>query len=109
MKFYQIILFVSLIIYIYTAEDENEKCYKAPAKSADDCQNLKTTKDYCCYVKGKLDGSDVSMCAPISKDKYDNIKDYIKELEDGGADVDKFDCKSIYLELSVLSFILLLL
>ena len=49
------------------------------------------------------------MCISVTKNDYDNIKEYKKSLEGQGYVVDKLDCKSIYLELSLLSFILLLL
>ena len=107
MKFYNIILFASLILYILSISCNA----KDSAGSSDDCKDLPSgyTDGHCCFVKGKKDGNDVAVCIPLKKSEYDNIKDYIKSLEDDGADVKKLDCKSIYLELSILSFILLLL
>lgn len=106
MKFYQIILFVSLILYIYS---EDKEC-GGDASSAKDCKDLKVEEGYhCCYVKGKQNNKEVSMCIPVSQAHYDKIKDYIKELKDGGAEVKKLDCKSYYLKFSILSFILLFL
>ena len=108
MKFYNIILFASLILYIFSIQCDG----KGEAGSSDDCKDLPIGTGYsnCCFVKGKKDSEDVATCIPLTKNQYDNIKDYIKELEeDGSTDVKKLDCKSIYLELSILSFILLLL
>jgi len=116
MKFYQIIFFVSLILYIYsegteTGTETEEKCQiSVTANSIKDCKDLKTSKPHCCYVKGTQNGSKVNGCLALSKDNYDNIKDYIKKIEkENNADIDKLDCKSIYLELSLLSFVLLFL
>jgi hypothetical protein len=108
MKFYNIILFASLILYILSSACSD----KESAESSDDCKNLSTSKadGHCCFVKGKdLNKKDISRCISLEKSEYDNIKDYIKSLENQGAEVKKLDCKSIYLELSILSFILLLL
>ena len=107
MKFYNIILFASLILYILS-EDECDQ--KTSASKAKDCKDLKTSDgDHCCYLKAKNDGKEYSGCTSVSKEAYDKIKDYIKEMEKTGGKVKKLDCKSIYLELSILSFIFLLL
>lgn len=110
MKFYKIILFVSLILYIYS-EDKYCGDSSVSASKAKDCKDLKLADKYsnCCYVKGKQNNVDVSTCISLTKDQYNNIKDYIKELESGGADVKKLDCNSYFLELSILSFILIFL
>jgi len=109
MKFYNIILFTSLILCILTDEC-NEK---DSASSKKDCKDLKTDGYKCCYYKVKINSGDETGCTSVTKTQYDNIKDYIKEWEDEMKNEDlkvkKIDCKSIYLELSVLGFILLLL
>jgi hypothetical protein len=109
MKFYNIILFASLILYIYSDSACNSK---TSADKAKDCKDLATSdaEDYCCYAKGKDENKQsLSRCVTITKENYNKIKDYIKSLEDKGYEVKKLDCKSSYLELSVLSIILLLL
>jgi len=109
MKFYNIILFASLILYILSDECEG----KESASSKKDCKDLKTDGYKCCFIKVKDKDGESSGCTTVSKENYDNIKDYIKKWEEEGKSEDlkikKLDCKSIYLELSVLSFILLLL
>jgi hypothetical protein len=108
MKFYNIIFFASLILYILSSDCSNKK----NAESSKDCQDLETSDSdgHCCFAKGKdKNSSQVSMCISVTKNDYDNIKEYKKSLEGQGYVVDKLDCKSIYLELSLLSFILLLL
>ncbi len=109
MKFYNIILFASLILCIYSQSACDSKTQASKAK---DCKDLQTTnsEDHCCYAKGKDENSkDISGCVTVTKENYDKIKDFIKSLKDKGYEVKKIDCKSIYLKLSVLSFILLLL
>ena len=108
MKFYNIILFASLILYILSEDNECEQ--KTSASKAKDCKDLKASDgDHCCYLKAKKDDQEYSGCTPVSKEAYNKIKDYIKEMEKTGGKVKKLDCKSIYLELSILSFIFLLL
>jgi hypothetical protein len=109
MKFYKIILFVSLILSIYSStlcsDDE------ATGSSAKDCE--KYEKDdgfpYCCFLKGTDEGKSVETCISLTKQQYDNIKNTMKSLEENDYEIKKLDCKSFYLELSILSFILLLL
>ncbi len=109
MKFYNIILFASLILYILSDECNS----KESASSKKDCKDLKTDSYKCCFLKAKDKDGEGSSCMSVTKEEYDNIKDYIKKMEELGKSEDlkikKLDCKSIYLELSVLSFILLLL
>lgn len=113
MKFYNIILFASLILFIYTEDTQKSECdSKTSAEKAKDCKDLKTynSDQHCCYAKGKdKSGNTMSACVIVDKDNYDNIKDFIEKLEDQGYEVKKLDCKSNYLELSILIFILLLL
>ena len=107
MKFYNIILFASLILYILSSD-----CDGKDAESAKDCKDLTSahTDGKCCFIKGvDVNKNSVSACFSLKKSDYDDIDAFIKSYEDKGADIDKVDCKSIYLELSILSFILLLL
>ena len=105
MKFYKIILFASIILSIYS-----DLCGIAiDPNSRKDCDKLEKTTafPYCCFIKGKdAEGNEVKNCYPISQEKYDNIKDYKKTLGDS---IKEIDCKSINLDLSILSFIFLLL
>ena len=107
MKFYTFILFASLIILSIS---DDSACDGKDADSAKDCKDIKISNSHCCYLKAKdEDGKSHSMCYSITDDQYNKIKDHIKEMEKGGGKVKKLDCKSIYLELSILSFIFLLL
>ena len=106
MKFYTFILFASLI---FLSKSDDNVCYGKSAESAKDCKDIKVTGQHCCYLKGKYNGITANICILISDNEYNNIKDTIKEMEKGDGDVKKLDCKSIYLELSILIFIFLLL
>jgi hypothetical protein len=108
MKFY-IIIFVSLILSIYSGNTCDVE--HSTGSSAKDCNKLEKLSGYpyCCYFKLTDDEGERKGCMPLTKNDYDNIKDYIKKAENEGATVKDLDCKSIYLELSILSFILLLL
>ncbi len=111
MKFYKIILFISLILSIYSGTT----CSLGNniiASSPDDCENyeIEEGKPYCCYYKATENGKPVETCYPLTKAQYKDIDGTIDSIEeDGDITVDKLDCKSIYIELSILSFILLLL
>ena len=77
-----------------------------------DCDKLDkvTGFPYCCFIKSKdKSGNEGTACIPVSQNDYDNIKDYKKSLENLGGTVKKIDCKSFYIEFSLLSLILLLL
>ena len=109
MKFY-IIIFVSLILSIYsgnTCDGEH-----STGSSAKDCNKLEKESGYpyCCYFKFIGPEGEKEVCIPLTQSDYDDIKNFIKEIE---KDVDittkDLDCKSIYLKLSILIFIMLLL
>lgn len=74
-------------------------------KFSDDDKNSRY--EYCCYLE---DGDDKS-CVPLTKYQYENIKDYakIQKLTGPVSEDAKIDCKSLYLEISLLSILLLLL
>jgi hypothetical protein len=106
MKFYTFILFASLI---FLSKSDDNGCDEKSAESSKDCKDIKVTGYHCCYLKAKDDEDEYNGCTLITDTQYNNIKDTIKEWEKDGGDVKKLDCKSIYLELSILIFIFLLL
>ena len=106
MKTFQLLAFLCLIIFTY------QLCSKYDAKK-EDCkaENLsddeKKLAEYCCFFK---DG-DNTWCGPLSEYRYKHIKDVIKisRLENGYDEDYSIDCKSLYLQISLLSLLLLLL
>ena len=106
MKTFQILALFCLIIYTY------QKCEKYNAKK-EDCktenfdETEKKTAKYCCFKKGGLDDDS---CEAFSEYRYKHIKDVIKlaRLNGNGEDY-SIDCKSLYLQISALSLLLILL
>ena len=113
-----LLLTILLVSQFYCQLSECQQ--KTSAKKDKDCKDLKVSDGMykCCYTKGKAtvlgETVDYERCAEIDKDGYDNIKDYLKKAEDsakklgGEYDLDKFDCNSNYLLISIISLILLL-
>lgn len=108
MKIFTVLISILLLTYINT-----EDCTGAKASKADDCKDLeKNDSDgYCCYTKYKEGDNTKENCIEISKDNYNKIKDYIKEVEEKNKnfDIKKIDCYSVYLTGSLLSLILFFL
>ena len=109
MKSLEIIIVLCLIIFTY------QDCEKRSGAKKEDCkaENLdensekKIGYEYCCYIEN----GDNKSCEPLTKYQYDNIKDYAKIMKLMGpvSEDAKIDCKSLYLEISLLSILLLLL
>ena len=106
MKYLEIIIVLCLIIFTY------QDCERETKK--EDCKAEKLSNsekeggaEYCCYVEGVIN----TVCIPLRKYQYNNIKDFVKTMKLMGLfnDDAKIDCKSLYLGISLLSFLLLLL
>ena len=102
MKIYQIVIALSLIIFSYQVCEGSTK--KEDCKLSDE---EKKQYDYCCFVE---DG-DKKHCEGLTKYQYKHIKDYGKMMMLAGqaGEDTKIDCNSIYLQLSIISSLLLLL
>ena len=100
-----------------------DPCENDEAKGAEDCEKLDAGEGFykCCYYETDWEfmgekGTEKG-CESITKDNYDNIKDYIKKLENGELDEDEdddggeldisIDCGSNYIIIPMLSLILL--
>ena len=112
MKIYQAISILILVSYIYTT-DYCDSYPNSPSK-AEDCTSHKANGGYCCFIKSKSGNS----CGENGPKSYKYIKDFVKLYkkcnigigDDCEEDKDySIDCKSSYLVLSLLSFILLFL
>ena len=116
-----LILVVSLITQYHFELSEGE-CEEKDANSVSECEKL-NPGDYhkCClyewnYEKADEDGfKSYKFCSTITKEDYDNIKDYVKKAEKEEEDALGFgadfsiDCGSNYIMISLMSLILLLL
>ena len=114
MKFY-IILFLVSVNYIFCSGYTCEH-YQATSKS--DCINYYDGVDsqgyHCCYSKEKYNGQDYAECFDLRSDEYADIKGTIKKIEEdyynSGIDLEikSLDCNSYYLQLGLISLIILL-
>lgn len=102
MKFFELIIVLGLIIFTY--QHCNDESKKEDCKLSD--QDKKNGYEYCCY----LEDGDTKHCEGLTKYQYKHFKDYHKlMLLQGTSEDAKLDCKSFYLQISVLSILLLLL
>ena len=107
MNIYEIFILSSLIIIIYNYEF-CELLHSAT--KPDDCKGLAKAdySNHCCYFKGKWKGQVYSGCIDLTPVRYNEKDKYIKELNDqDGYDVEKIDCKSIYIGLNIFSMIII--
>ena len=81
--------------------------------SVDNCKNNNDGNGYCCYMETPKK-TNQKQCRSLSKYEYDHIKVYIKDEKvfggDNGETKDddvKIDCKSYYLQISLMILILL--
>ena len=106
MKIYQIIILFSLIVIISSG------CKDIDPTGKKDCWDKLSDEEkkkysYCCYYHGKNFGIEIKTCSTVTKEEYKDIKSYIDTLNALG-DVYELDCKSNYLNISLLFLIALL-
>lgn len=109
-----LILFLILSSFVFCDDDDDGgECYGTASK-AKDCNSKKvgTSYKYCCFLDIKSDEGSYKQCYPVTESDYKDIKNYINKMEESGRDahgkVNKLDCKSYYLKLSLLSLLLIL-
>ena len=84
---------------------------KWKADNFSDTEKKDYGKEYCCFVKNANDQDNKDgACLALTKYQYKHIKDYIKYqiLNEGAHEDYSIDCKSFYLEISLLSLLLFL-
>lgn len=115
-------LHVLLIFLSVSLCKSAENCSETfePTK-ASDCNSLKVDNDYykCCYLWGKVHTigmkAEVNYCIAITKQNYDNIKDYIEQIKKDSekektiVDSIELKCSSCYLYISLFLLMILLL
>ena len=117
------LLMAVLLISKFQCDDEEGDgdigdCDVEEATGVDQCEKLSAGDAYkCCLWEGKYideDGKNsFKGCHPVIKEQYDEIDDFIDQLEkgddEGKYDDLSIDCNSNYIMISLLSLILLLL
>jgi len=99
MKIFPFVILLCLIIFTY------QDCSAGTKK--EDCKvsetDKKNGKEYCCFLDVE------KTCLPLTKYQYKHINDLVKSYRlDGGSEDAKIDCKSLYLEISIISLLFLL-
>lgn len=77
--------------------------------SKSECKNLPFDSKYshCCFSHYKMIGLEIKTCAPLTKEEYDKIDEYIKSLEKQQVEIISIDCISYYLHTTILALLLL--
>ena len=112
-----LLIFISLFVFIKPycePVDDSELNSISKIRDFDDC-NARTSNDElknegaykCCYLFYSQDSKniykEVDTCILVTQSEYDNIKDYVKRLEDrNGMDGVKIKCFGISIKFSLL-------
>lgn len=112
-----LLIFISLFVFIKpycVPADESELYSIGKIRDFDDC-NARTSNDElknmgaykCCYLFYSQDSKniykEVDTCVLVTQSEYDNIKDYVKRLEDRyNMDDVKIKCFGISIKFSLL-------
>lgn len=118
MKVYSIFIFFTYLYLILCLNEDTTSCDNDYADNKEQCYNRSFSQKEtdegavkCCYLEATIIGVAGGSCIPLDQKSLDDIKDYIKELkEKTGASKLKIFCNySFYLQLSLLSLLVLLL
>ena len=113
MRTYLFMIIFSAIILI-KAETTDCDDFTVSATGPNDCKDRKKElgdDSYCCYMEGDyLTAKNAKTCLNIGKNDYKNVDKFIKTSNEKYASVNiqKLDCKSFYLHLSLINLILFL-
>jgi hypothetical protein len=112
-KDYILLIILLSINYVHNA-DGSSNCEDVSASTVDECNSkisdaLKQSGYHCCFVKGRKNHVENSICKYLTEEEYDDIKNYKGFLEDSGYQDVSVDCKSYYLQIGILSLLLFLL
>ena len=119
-------IFTIAIIYLLSFKNIINKCQSDDDVDSSASKSSCTSRifsekekeyDYykCCYVKAKcpniLSGgtTETKQCEGVTKNEYDNIKAYADTAKNLGCKDVKIQCKSSYLKLALIYFILIIL
>ena len=107
----------ALLVLLLVSPYLCESCeFLDDTKGLSDCNSRSLDKEdgeaYCCLIKYKYQGTKLESCIPATQDEYDDIKGFIKTLENSDElDLDdvSVNCGSNYIIISLFSLILLFL
>ena len=112
MNFFKYLMFIILIEYINS--DQCDEFTGIPSQVSDCKDKLSQVqidsnlKAYCCYSKNDVRPN--AQCVSLTKEQYDNIKDYIRFNKILWGEVNlSIDCKSLYLYLGISNLLLFIL
>ncbi len=106
---------ISLYAIIYTMllsfTNSLNDCNGQEVSSKSECKNLPFDSKYshCCFSHYKMIGLEIKTCAPLTKEEYDKIDEYIKSLEKQQVEIISIDCISYYLHTTILALLLFIL
>ena len=113
-KYFWIYLICLLILkFDISKASGDDICIGEERSTRKECNSLlneDTVEDgvVCCLVKGKRDDQDVSECHLYIEEEYINKEGFVSYLEDNEfIENPKVDCKSYYLQLTLLTIILI--
>ena len=109
-KCYVLLILLCSIIFVKTKSD----CDGIAASSTNECVDKFSQEDrdggyYCCFAKAKKNGVSKSECMSLIEEEVDDLDNYIGLLEEQGYTDVSVNCKSFYLQLGLLSLLLILL
>ena len=103
------IAFLLIVLNFEISIEEEEPC-SGIVSSTQECQDKLTEDDLeygykCCYHSSKGNNA-LSECRLLFPEDYKNIKSVIGELKDQGYEDPSVDCKSNYLQITLLTLLL---
>ena len=106
-KYANLIFLILLFTNIYCEESACE--LKNPASSIKDCKGLKVSDSYkyCCYLDEIENDENLKFCYEITESEYNDIDKLKKTLKEANIKVNSLDCNSYYLNIGLLSLMVL--
>ena len=115
-KYSWIYLVLLFLLNIDISIETSLSCNGEAKNSAKECSKLFSKEEQeeslCCFVIGTFNGEDIRECQEfpkLNKEKSEAIDFYEQELENDGYTNVQVECKSYYLQMSLLFLILILL
>ena len=109
MKNYTIILLILFISFIHCGS--LSECERSEGRSAKECKGLEVGDGYkyCCYLEYELLSDTYKICQSLTEAEYNDINKTKTVDETIYGKVNKLDCNSNFLKISLLSLLLIIL